>query len=255
MPAGTAIESILFSFALADRINSLKKENEQKQNEIIKHLSENEKHLTAVKEAELIVERLKKETLASQLESLKNQVNPHFLFNSLNVLTELIQQNQHRAIKFVEELSDVYRYVLESRSKTIIELGSELKFLEAFIYLLKIRFENKISVNINLKDFTYKKMIPPLSLQLLIENAIKHNIISNENPLVIEVYSTDDYLIVKNKIQLKSGIMKASGIGLKNIESRYGFLTDKKVTVQKEDDLFIVNIPLLSLIPDLSQGE
>ena len=246
MPAGTALESIIFSLALADRINILKKENEEKQNEIIRHLQEKEKHLRAAKESELILEKLKKETLISQIDSLKNQLHPHFLFNSLNILTELIQQNQNKAVKFVEELSDVYRYVLDSRNKEVIEIESELKFIEAFIYLLKIRFSDKINVHINLTDIEHM-VIPPLALQLLIENAIKHNIVSSQQPLSITINHESDYLIIKNNLQQKAVLMKSSGKGLLNIKSRYSFLTDKKVMISQEEGCFIVKLPILKL--------
>lgn len=244
MPAGTALESIIFSLALADRINILKKENEEKQNEIIKHLQEREKHLSAAKESELVLEKLKKETLASQLDSLKNQMHPHFLFNSLNILTELIQQNQNSAVKFVEQLSDVYRYVLDSKSKEVIEIESELKFIESFIYLLKIRFSDRIIVTINLTELE-QMVIPPLALQLLIENAIKHNSISSQSPLFINISQEADHLVVKNNLQRKEVIIRPSGIGLKNIQSRYSFLTDKKVVITQEEDSFIVKLPIL----------
>jgi sensor histidine kinase YesM len=240
----SALEAVLLSFALADRINILKKENTQKQEEIIEHLKEKERHLRASQEAELIVERLKKETLLSQFESLKNQVNPHFLFNSLNVLTELIHHNQDKAAKFVGELSDVYRYVLDSKNKEVVELKSELEFIEAFFYLLKIRFSDNIKLTISIKD-KRNVMIPPLTLQLLIENAVKHNIISKTEPLLICIYEDNDYLVVKNQLRKKREAQRSSGIGIKNIESRYNFLTEKKIIISDDSDFFTVQIPKL----------
>lgn len=245
MQFGIAIETVIFSFALADRIRILKKENEKKQNEIIRHLQEKEKNIMAVKQSEVLVEKLKKETLSSQFESLKNQVNPHFLFNSLNVLTELIYQNQHMAAKFVKELSDVYRYVLDSKNKEVIDLNSELKFVEAFIYLLKIRYNNGLVIDNRFKG-TSKMTIPPLAIQLLLENAIKHNIISERDPLTISIFYENDFIVVKNNLNKKTTVQKSSGIGIKNLENRYAYLTDKKIIISQENNYFIVKIPILS---------
>jgi sensor histidine kinase YesM len=245
LPISTAMEGIIFSLALADKINILKKENEQSQNEIIKYLKENEKHIIAAKESELIVEKLKKETLVSQFESLKNQVNPHFLFNSLNVLTELIFQNQDKAAKFVEELSEVYRYVLDSKNKEVIELKSELEFIEAFIYLLRIRFSDNISLHVNIINKDNSIMIPPLALQLLIENAVKHNVISQKHHLTIDIYEDDQNIVVRNNLVAKSGLQTQSGIGLNNIKSRYSFFSDRIIEIEKSDKYFTVKLPKL----------
>jgi sensor histidine kinase YesM len=245
MQIGVAFEAALFSLALADRINVLKKENEDKQNKIINHLKEHEQNMLATKESELIIERLKKESLISQFESLKNQINPHFLFNSLNVLTELITQKPEYAIVFIKELADVYRYVLENKNKEVVELETELSFVKAFSYLLNIRYPENLKINIGIDNHINGILIPPLTLQMLIENSIKHNIISSQQPLLIEINMEEDYLVVKNNIQRKkiSGI--PSGIGLKNIESRYNFLTDKKIHVSDNGKYFIVKIPIL----------
>jgi sensor histidine kinase YesM len=244
MQLGIALETIIFSFALADRITILKKENDEKQKLIIQHLKENEKHLIAAKKAEVLVETLKKETLISQFESLKTQVNPHFLFNSLNVLTELIYKNQPTAAKFVKELSEVYRYVLDSKSKEVVNLSSELKFVDAFTYLLKIRFAGGLVIHNKLQG-SMNEAVPPLAIQLLLENAIKHNIISEKDPLQIDLFQEEDYLIVKNKINRKKSTEAKSGIGIPNLEKRYTFLTDKKVVINEQSGYFIAKIPIL----------
>lgn len=249
MPIGSSIEAILLSFALADRINILKKENEFKQNEIIEHLKLKEQYLLAWKDASINAEKLKKENIEVQYESLKNQVNPHFLFNSLNVLTELLYQDQDQAAEFVKELSQVYRYLLENKDKEIVSLETELDFIEAFIFLLKIRFDKSLIVNINLEADS-ETMIAPLTLQLLLENAIKHNVVSSEDPLRIDLYEDDTYIVISNIIQRKNSSGLSSGIGLRNITERYGFLTNKKVEIIAGPKDFTVKIPKI-LAPEL----
>jgi sensor histidine kinase YesM len=239
MPAGTAVEVVLLSLALADRINLLKNENAQKQNEIINHLHQTEKSLTSWKDAVLDSEKLKKE-------SIRNQINPHFLFNSLNVLTDLLYENQEQAAQFVTQLSQVYRYVLTHKDEEVVKLRTEIEFIEAFIFLLKIRFGKNLIIENNIMTDD-KKMIPPLTLQILIENAIKHNIITSEEPLTIKIEQEDDFIIVKNSIQFENSIKKSTGIGLNNIEERYKFLSDKKIDFRIHNNLFIVKVPLLEI--------
>lgn len=230
MQTGTAVEVVIFSFALADRINILKKENEEKQ--------------IAVKEAELILEKLKKESFSLQLESLKNQVNPHFLFNSLNVLTELIQHNKQRATEFVKELSDVYRYILHSKNNEVVNMQTELDFIHSFNSLLKIRYADSLDIHYNIENPT-TVMIVPMTLQILVENAIKHNELSSENPLHIQILQETEWIIVKNKIRKKIAEPIRSGIGLKNILQRYEFLTDKKIEIVNDGESFTVKVPVL----------
>jgi len=193
-------------------------------------------------------ERLEKEKIASQYESLRNQVNPHFLFNSLNALSELVYENQELAVKYIRQLSEVYRYVLDSRNHEVVPVHEELTFVESFIFLQKIRFGENMKVTVTLTDQA-NKFILPLSMQLLFENAVKHNIISSEEPLEILIYEEDDYLILKNRLNRKKSTRDGSGIGLENIIMRYKYLTEIPVLVQEENGYFIVKIPVLTLQP------
>jgi sensor histidine kinase YesM len=196
------------------------------------------------KEAAVQQEKLKREQLALQYETLKSQVNPHFLFNNLNSLTSLISTNPEKAIDFVKKLSEVYRYVLDQKDQELVSLESELKFVDSYVFLQKIRFEANLDVQINVNSKNFK--VIPLSVQMLVENAIKHNEISDRKPMHLKIYSTDDQcLIVENKLQKKSG-SEGSGSGIQNIRERYEFFTNKKVIIFENLDRFLVSIPLLT---------
>jgi len=196
------------------------------------------------KEAAVQQEKLKREQLALQYEALKSQVNPHFLFNNLNSLTSLISTNPEKAIDFVKQLSEVYRYVLDQKDHELVPLETELKFLESYIFLQKIRFEKNLHVEIDVDAGMFK--VIPLSVQMLVENAIKHNEISDKNPLLIRIFSTnDDYLIVENRLQKKAN-SEGSGSGIQNIKGRYEFFTDRKVILAESAERFSVSIPLLT---------
>ncbi len=195
-------------------------------------------------------ELLKREKLATEYQALKNQVNPHFLFNSLNTLTSLVYKDQDMAVLFIKKLADVYRYVLEQSEKEIISLSVEIEFIRSYVYLHKIRHKDSLTLKVDVEDCAGKNVIP-LSLQMLVENALKHNIISLEQPLKIEVFCEEgDYLIVKNNLQRKNVLHdnNSNKLGLKNIQSRYEFLTDKKFVVENTDKEFIVKLPLLSKV-------
>ena len=196
------------------------------------------------KKAIIREEKLKRNILELEYTSLKNQVNPHFLFNSLNVLTSLVGENED-AVRYIKKLSEVYRYLLENKDKQTVSLSTELEFAEAYIYLHKIRFGDNLKSNINVSDINFS--IVPLSLQMLIENAIKHNIISEDAPLNIEIYTADEYIIVKNNLQLKNTREISLNIGLDNIKKRYSYLSDKEVIIEKSKNNFIVKLPLLSV--------
>ena len=189
-------------------------------------------------------ERLKREAVELQYKALKNQVNPHFLFNSLNTLSSLVYQNQETAVKFIKQLSDVYRYVLEHKDNELVKVGEEINFVEKYVFLQKIRFGENLKIEIDIPE-KKNRVVAPLSLQMLVENAIKHNIASSENPLSIHVFCENGYIIVKNNLQRKSVVKDSGGIGLSNIRSRYKFLTDKEPVVEETADKFIVKIPLI----------
>jgi LytS/YehU family sensor histidine kinase len=186
-------------------------------------------------------ERFKQESTVAKFESLRNQVNPHFLFNSLNALTNLVYEDQDKAAKFIKQLSEVYRYLLETRDREIVLLMEEKNFLESYVYLQRIRFGDKLTITMSLDDQTC--MIAPLALQMLVENAIKHNEISEEHPLHIRVFLDGDFIVVENNQQPKPIISELSpGVGLDNICKRYEFLTDKEVQILKNGK-FEVRLP------------
>lgn len=195
------------------------------------------------RKATLDAEILEKETIRAKYETLKNQVSPHFLFNSLNALTNLVYEDQDKAVKFIKQLSEVYRYVLDSRDKEVVSLEEEKNFLNSYIFLQQIRFGEKLKVDVNLG--TEPCLVAPLVLQMLVENAIKHNVISEEYPLAIRIYMNDGFIVVENDVRKKSVLQSESqGLGLDNIIHRYGFLSDKKVEVM-EGEMFRVKLPIL----------
>ena len=189
-------------------------------------------------------ERLKKEQVAAQYESLKNQVNPHFLFNSLNVLTALVHKDADQAELFIRQLSKVYRYVLESRDNETVSLEDEIKQLEAYIFLLKIRFGDSFNATVEVQSLDQR--VAPLTLQMLVENAVKHNETSRNNPLYVTIKEENDSIVVCNNLQLKSIVSDSSGVGLSNIRARYGFLTNRPVETENTGDTFCVRVPLVA---------
>jgi sensor histidine kinase YesM len=189
-------------------------------------------------------EELKRETLAAKYEALKSQVNPHFLFNSLNTLTGVVENNPEKAVEFIKKLSDIYRYVLEQRDKELIPAGDELKFVEDYMHLAGIRYGEGLSLSIKGKKDNIQ--VAPLGLQILVENAIKHNIISDDMPLKIEIDINERFIAVKNNVQKKSSLANASnGMGLENLKHRYKYLSDIPVEVIAGDNLFIVKLPVI----------
>lgn len=198
------------------------------------------------KEAAIQQEELKRAHLALQYQSLKDQVRPHFLFNSLSSLATLINTDTERATQFVHKLSDVYRYVLEQRENELVPLKDELKFLEDYIFLQKIRFGNNLQVENNL-ELDRNRLVIPLSLQMLVENAIKHNEISTEHPLVIGITSTGNgHVIVKNNLQRRVVSESSPGTGLENLRKQITWFSDDPLLVQEEADAFIVRMPTIA---------
>ena len=191
-------------------------------------------------------ERLKEENLIAKLESLKKQLDPHFLFNSFSVLSEVIYKDISLADEFITKLSHVYRYVLEHNEETIIDVRKELEFVKAYCFLLNVRFNQKINLEIDI-DVKYSRFsVPPLAIQLLVENAVKHNQISENEGLSIKLYLDNNRLWIQNNIQLRSSeLRKTSGIGLKNLESRYNLVSHQSIKIQKTDAVFKVGLPLI----------
>jgi hypothetical protein len=184
-------------------------------------------------------------TETAKFESLKNQLDPHFLFNSLNVLTSLIGENPAQAERFTTKLSKVYRYVLEQRNKDLVPVSEELRFAKTYMQLLGMRFEDAVKFNIPDEISNPDLKIVPLSLQLLLENAVKHNVVSSSKPLTINIYEEDSYLIVENNVNPKEAIGKSTKVGLQNIADRYGLITQKGVKIENNNKTFKVSLPLL----------
>lgn len=197
-------------------------------------------------ETHLQLINLQKENIQSQFDVLRQQVNPHFLFNSLNVLTSLIKIEPDLAEQFSEHLSKVYRYVLENKDNELVDLSTELRFLDAYIFLLNIRFVDKIKVNINIPNEKLSAQLIPLAVQLLIENAIKHNIMTKCNPLVIDIFiDENNYLNIINNLQERPSQVVSTGIGLKNIENRYLLLNNTRPIFEKSESQFMAKVPLV----------
>ncbi len=190
-------------------------------------------------------EELKRENLIARYEVLKNKVNPHFLFNSLNTLSSVIERNPELGCDFVEKLSDIYRYVLEQSDKELVSLDAEMKFVEDFIFLSKIRFGNALTFRSTLPENTAIQVVP-LGLQILIENAIKHNIISDDMPLHIEVGIEGDFIVLRNNIQKKNIIVPdRQPHGLENLRNRYTYHAGLFIEVAASDDFFTVRLPVI----------
>lgn len=199
--------------------------------------------------SELAAEKIQKENMRSQLNSLKSQLDPHFLFNNLNMLSALIDTDPMRSKKFVDKFAEVYRALLQSKATDdLILLSEELEFIDAYMYLIRTRFDNNILFTRNLKAGYQTRMIPPLTLQMLIENAIKHNAIHEGSPLTIHLLQLeDDYLMVSNTLNEKNEKDERRGSGLQNIQNRYAYFTNKPVRILKTDTHFEVHIPLLEI--------
>jgi hypothetical protein len=185
-------------------------------------------------------------TANAKFESLKNQIDPHFLFNSLNVLSALIEENPANAQRFTTSLSKIYRYVLEQKDKELVSVQEELAFAETYMNLLKMRFENSISFELPENFEQPEAKVVPLSLQLLLENCIKHNMASEQKPLHIKIFEKDNFLVVQNDLQKKAVLQDGKGVGLQNIISRYAILTNRKVIIQQNSTVFAVYLPILT---------
>lgn len=185
-------------------------------------------------------------TANAKFESLKNQIDPHFLFNSLNVLSSLIEENPENAQRFTTSLSKIYRYVLEQKDKELVSVEEELKFAKTYMNLLKMRFENSLFYELPETISNPEAKVVPLSLQLLLENTVKHNVVSEQRPLHIRIFIEGDYLVIQNDFQKKEVIQSRQGVGLQNIINRYGIITNRKVLIEQTESTFTVKIPILT---------
>lgn len=201
------------------------------------------------------IEHYKRITSQARLQSLRSQVNPHFLFNNLSVLTALISSDANASVEFVKQFSNVYRYILKSDEKELIPLREEIAFIKSYLYLLKTRFDAGLSINIDISEGCLSAYILPVSLQLLVENAVKHNVVSRTRPLHIEIFCLDnDSITVRNNLQMK--IVEdedSTRLGLTNIARRYDFLGHDKVLVEQTDQYFSVTIPLIYIESESSR--
>lgn len=204
--------------------------------------------LTKWKKATLEMEDAKKEAIRSELLALKNHLDPHFLFNNLNILSSLIDTENESAQSFLEKFAEVYRYVLKNKDSEVIQLNQELEFLESYIYLINKRFEHQLEFKLNIEEQALEKFIPTLAIQMLVENALKHNKYSRQKKLSIRIYTENHLLVISNNYNPISSLAyeKKQGSGLINIEKRYVLLFDKKPEVKIENNQFIVELPLLN---------
>ena len=205
--------------------------------------------LREMRRSQVEAEEFKKISLQAQFQSLKDQVNPHFLFNNLNVLSALLYQDVNQAAEFLQQLSKVYRYVLQNQEKEVVEVAAELAFMESCAYLLRARFRGSLRIDISVPDHLHARYTVPVALQMLLDNALKHNISSRSRPLLIEIFATPDQqqLVVRNTLQPKLAVEPGTNLGLENIRRRYGFVSPRAVEVERDAGSFTVRLPLLQL--------
>ena len=189
---------------------------------------------------------LEKENVHAQFEILKNQINPHFLFNSMNILSALIPASPEKALSFTRKFSKLYRSMLDLKPQPVISLREELEFVRTYVFLQKMRFEDSLTVDIDIPDSGMDYVLPPFALQILVENTVKHNIISADSPLKVRIYRDSDYLCVRNNLQKRGYVEDSTGLGLKNLKGRYKMITDQPVILEEEENkFFLARIPLI----------
>jgi two-component system, LytTR family, sensor kinase len=203
--------------------------------------------MNKLKRSELEAEQFKKMSIESKFEALRNQINPHFLFNSFNVLSSLVYKDADTATKFIDQLSNVYRYLLSNQKNKVVTLKEELDFIDSYVFLLQIRFGENLVVKNKINRDGERFYVAPAVIQMLIENAIKHNIVSRKKPMEIVLYSENGSIVVSNTLQEKGIKEESTQIGLRNIQSRYLFLSEKEVMIEKTQNHFSVKIPLLEV--------
>jgi len=193
-------------------------------------------------------EALQKESVKSQLLNLKNHLDPHFLFNNLNILSTLIEKGEKNSTDYINKFAEVYRYMLQNNTKELILLSDELEFIQSYLQLIKMRFQDALRFNVDIPSEKLELTIPPLTIQMLIENCIKHNSLNDSNPLQIDIaYRKQNYLLIKNNLTARKVRFHSNGSGLENIKNRYSFFTDRKITIENDGAHFLVQIPLIEL--------
>ena len=204
--------------------------------------------LTQWQKTELEMERFQKESMRSQLASLKNHLDPHFLFNNLNILSSLIDKDTNQSQEFLVRFAQVYRTMLLTKVEDLVTLQEEMDFIDAYIYLIKTRFENNINFHLDIVDDAYYSMLPPLTIQLIIENAVKHNIITEDRPLHVYITANETSMQIVNSLYEKPEDLKSkSGTGLKNLQERYRYFCDEPILFEKKKDTYEVHVPLLQI--------
>lgn len=199
------------------------------------------------KQAKEMAENLRKELSQIKFEVLKSQINPHFMFNSLNVLSELIYQNTAKAQQFIDEFSSVYRHVLETIEQPVTTLGKELEFARSYMFLQQMRYGKSLTYSVNIGADALHYFLPPLSLQILLENVLKHNTVNESKPLQIAIWNENEMLIVKNPLQSKISIGKSTGLGLNNLKKRYTLISSLQPFFGIENDFYIAKLPLIKI--------
>lgn len=199
-------------------------------------------------EAEQLANSLKEELTQIKFELLKSQINPHFLFNSLNVLSGLISKDPQKAELFVDEFSHIYRYVLETIEQTVSSVGKELDFIRSYFFLQEIRYGSSLTYSINLPASIMNCYLPPLSFQIIVENAIKHNVVNESKPLHIDIVFFDKYIFICNKIESKISSGRSTGIGLKNLQKRYALISEKQPEFYVDNNRFVVKLPIIEQV-------
>lgn len=197
------------------------------------------------RETKLEAEQLSKEKLRTQLNSLLQQINPHFLFNSLNTLSALIDENPQSAQKYLSDLSKVYRYLLRTNENELTTLASEINFIDSYFHLLQTRFGKGVVLRKNISPDDHNKLLPPLTLQLLVENAVKHNTVGKNNPLFIEIFIAGNFLTVRNTLQKKIIKVESNKVGLTNIAEKYRLINKSAIEIVEADGYFSVSVPLI----------
>lgn len=207
-------------------------------------------YINQLEKTQIEAEKFKKISTQAQLQAVRNQVNPHFLFNNLSVLTALIPLDTNASVEFVQQFSKVYRYVLKNHEKELMELDTELNFIDSYLYLLKKRFGESLKISVQIEEEVRQHYIVPMALQMLVENAVKHNVISKNKPLQINIFTEDDQLlIVQNNLQRKEvDELESFQFGLVNISQRYEFLTQKPIVIQEDRTYFTVKLPIIKLM-------
>ncbi|SMC86616.1 sensor histidine kinase [Pedobacter africanus] len=203
------------------------------------------------KESQLNAERLMRENIQAKYDVLKSQIDPHFFFNSLSVLTNLVYKSADLSAEYITQLAKSYRYILDKKFENLVSIRTELEFLESYSFLIRIRHQSSIVFNIDIEEKTmHTGMVPPATLQMLVENAVKHNRFSANDPLHINIRDEGDSLIVSNDLRKRSGLHNSIGVGLDNISKRYELTSDKRIEITETNDEFIVKVPIINTYED-----